>query len=88
MDVDEVTRLPDGTELGASPILSKAEERILVRESTAGFAGTNIIVSQAIHSAVLQIGLPPSSAVFCLCTRIFPRKEEGGTQPGASRKKV
>jgi hypothetical protein len=39
MDVDEVIRLPDGTELGASPSLSKAEERTLVRESTAGFAG-------------------------------------------------
>lgn len=38
MDVDEVTYLPDGTELGASPTLSKAEERILVRESTGGFA--------------------------------------------------
>ncbi|KAF8274047.1 hypothetical protein EI94DRAFT_1714621 [Lactarius quietus] len=38
MDVDEVTRLPDGTELGTSPTLSRAEERILVRESTAGFA--------------------------------------------------
>ena len=38
MDVDEEIRLPDGTELGA-PTLSKAEERTLVRESTAGFAG-------------------------------------------------
>ncbi|KAH9081608.1 hypothetical protein EDB83DRAFT_2512470 [Lactarius deliciosus] len=38
MDVDEVTHLPDGTELGTSPTLSRAEERILVRESTAGFA--------------------------------------------------
>ena len=40
MEVDEVTHLPDGTELGTSPTLSRAEERILVRESTAGFAGT------------------------------------------------
>jgi proteasome activator subunit 4 len=40
MDVDEGIHLPDGTEPGASPTLSKAEERVLVRESTAGFAGT------------------------------------------------
>jgi len=39
MDVDEEMRLPDGTEPGAPPTLSKAEERTLVRESTAGFAG-------------------------------------------------
>jgi len=39
MDVDEEIRLPDGTEPGAYPSLSKAEERTLVRESTAGFAG-------------------------------------------------
>jgi proteasome activator subunit 4 len=39
MDIDEEIRLPDGTELGAPPTLSKAEERTLVRESTAGFAG-------------------------------------------------
>ena len=45
MDVDEVARLPDGTELGTSPTLSRAEERILVRESTAGFAGTHNLVS-------------------------------------------
>jgi len=38
MDVDEI-RLPDGIEPGALPTLSKAEERTLVRESTAGFAG-------------------------------------------------
>jgi proteasome activator subunit 4 len=38
MDVDEEIRLPDGTELGAPATLSKAEERTLVRESTAGFA--------------------------------------------------
>ncbi|KAI0275116.1 hypothetical protein BC834DRAFT_851157 [Gloeopeniophorella convolvens] len=38
MDVDEEIHLPDGTELGAAQTLSKAEERTLVRESTAGFA--------------------------------------------------
>ncbi|KAI0296143.1 hypothetical protein BC826DRAFT_1005479 [Russula brevipes] len=38
MDIDEGLRLPDGTELGAPPALSRAEERTLVCESTAGFA--------------------------------------------------
>lgn len=40
MDVDEDTRLPDGTEGTGMPVLSKAEERTLARESTASFAGT------------------------------------------------
>jgi proteasome activator subunit 4 len=39
MDIDEGIRLPDGTEPGVLPTLSKAEERTLVRESTSGFAG-------------------------------------------------
>jgi proteasome activator subunit 4 len=46
MDVDEEIRLPDGTELGAPPTLSKAEERTLVRESTAGFAGAFLPVNR------------------------------------------
>jgi proteasome activator subunit 4 len=37
MDVDEV-HLPDGTEQ-PSQVLDRQEERVLVRESTAGFAG-------------------------------------------------
>ncbi len=88
MDVDEVAHLPDGTELGTSPTLSRAEERILVRESTAGFAGTYHLVSRSVYLTVLQIGLPHSSAAFCLSTRIFPRKEERRTPLGESRKKV
>jgi hypothetical protein len=88
MDVDGVTHLPDGIELDTSPTLSRAEERILVRESTAGFAGTYHLVSQSVYLAVSQIGLPLSCAAFCLCTRIFPRKEARRTQLGESRKKV
>ncbi|ETW87560.1 hypothetical protein HETIRDRAFT_469691 [Heterobasidion irregulare TC 32-1] len=38
MDVDQDVRLPDGTDLGEMPVLSREEERILVRESTASFA--------------------------------------------------
>ena len=40
MDVDEVDHLPEGTEIGSEPQLNKAEERSLVRDATASFAGT------------------------------------------------
>lgn len=39
MDVDEEIRMPDGTEQGGMPVLSRAEERTLARESTVSFAG-------------------------------------------------
>ncbi|KAH9487094.1 Proteasome activator complex subunit 4 [Psilocybe cubensis] len=38
MDVDDVDHLPEGTEPGDTPQLSRAEERSLVRDSTANFA--------------------------------------------------
>lgn len=40
MDVDEIDLLPEGTEIGSQSQLSKGEERSLLRDSTAGFAGT------------------------------------------------
>ena len=42
MDVDgqqDGSRLPDGTEIGETPTLSREEEQTLARDSTAGFAG-------------------------------------------------
>jgi proteasome activator subunit 4 len=36
---DDQEQLPSGTEIGQFPIFSKGEERTLVRDSTAGFAG-------------------------------------------------
>ena len=39
VDTQDITRLPDGTDVGETPTLSREEERTLVRESTAGFAG-------------------------------------------------
>jgi proteasome activator subunit 4 len=40
MNVDsDYSRLPDGTDIGDIPRLTKDEERTLVRDSTAGFAG-------------------------------------------------
>ncbi|KAF9474298.1 hypothetical protein BDN70DRAFT_884955 [Pholiota conissans] len=38
MDVDDTDHLPDGTEIGDEPRLNRAEERSLVRDSTASFA--------------------------------------------------
>jgi len=43
IDVNDIDRLPDGTEIGDTPHLSKSEERSLVRDSTASFAGTFFI---------------------------------------------
>ena len=40
MEVDEIDHLPQGIEIGSQVRLSKAEERSLVRDSTASFAGT------------------------------------------------
>ena len=43
MDIDqEVDHIPDGTELGDTPVLSREEERSLVKDSTASFAGMSI----------------------------------------------
>jgi hypothetical protein len=39
MDIHDVDHIPDGTDLGDTPRLSRAEERSLARDSTAGFAG-------------------------------------------------
>ncbi|KAF7784715.1 hypothetical protein Agabi119p4_880 [Agaricus bisporus var. burnettii] len=38
MDVDDSERLPEGTEMGSTPKLSRQEERSLARDSTAAFA--------------------------------------------------
>ncbi|KAF8971500.1 armadillo-type protein [Flammula alnicola] len=38
MDIDDVDHLPEGTEAGDEPRLSRADERSLVRDSTASFA--------------------------------------------------
>src|SRR6267154_3545564 len=65
MDVDEEIRLPDGTELGAPPTLSKAEERTLVRESTAGFAGAFLPANRCLDGSFKRrcrlgyVSLPP-----------------------------
>lgn len=46
MDVsDDQDHIPDGAEAGQLPIFSKAEERTLVRDSTASFAG-KLVASQ------------------------------------------
>lgn len=38
MDVDR-TDFPEGTDIGDTPVLSKEDERALVRDNTASFAG-------------------------------------------------
>jgi proteasome activator subunit 4 len=50
MEVDgtdaDLAPFPTGTELGDTPVLSKDEERTLVRDSTASFAGMSIFLSR------------------------------------------
>jgi len=52
MDVDHDYSLPGGTEMGDTPVLSKDDERALVRDSTAGFAG-RISVCSAQHDCLI-----------------------------------
>ena len=76
MDVDNVDCLPEGTELGDSPRLSRSEERSLVRDSTAGFAGED---HQASHTCYVN---SPLDWVVSLFRRVFSLyenlPEEGG----------
>jgi len=44
--MDKVDHLPEGTELGAAPRLSRSEERSVVRDSTASFPGTSNFCSR------------------------------------------
>ena len=59
MDVDVIDHLPEGTEIGSEPRLNKAEERTLVRDTTASFAGTVYF-----HSLTLIL------ANFCFFVRL------------------
>jgi hypothetical protein len=55
MNVDEIDHLPDGTEIGSEPRLNKAEERSLVRDSTASFAGTKYPFLQSYFGRLLLL---------------------------------
>jgi proteasome activator subunit 4 len=78
MDVDEEIRLPDGTEPGAPPTLSKAEERTLVRESTAGFAGAFLPVNDVL-TGLLNGGVDWVTSLFRRVLSLYENlPEEGG----------
>ena len=49
MNVDDDMRFPDGAE-GSMPVLSRADERALARDSTAGFAGKVYIATTRDHN--------------------------------------
>lgn len=87
MDVDD-EHLPEGTEPGVMPRLSRSEERSLVRDSTASFAGEcfGSIINAELNP--VKTGLSPCFAVFLLFTRIFRKKAAKRTQLAEIRKKV
>jgi len=87
MDVDD-DRLPEGTEPGDTPRLSRSEERLLVRDSTASFVGEYFwsIINTDLNS--FKIGSFPCFAVFLLFTRIFRKKAAKRTPQAENRKKA
>ncbi|PCH33382.1 hypothetical protein WOLCODRAFT_21973 [Wolfiporia cocos MD-104 SS10] len=56
VDGDNDVRLPDGTEIGSVPVLSREEERALAKESTAGF--TDWVISLFRRVLALYENLP------------------------------
>lgn len=57
MDVDasNESRLPDGTDIGGAPVLSREEERALTRESTVAFAGALETCCNTIYEAYIYL---------------------------------
>ena len=93
MDVDEIDHLPEGTEIGSEPRLNKAEERSLLRDTTASFAGTrhfhSLTVILADFCLPVRLGgiiIPPRSCSF----REFARRgrQEEHDRWKARRKRV
>jgi len=74
MVVDEDnTQLPGGTEAGM-PALSRSDERAIVRESTAAFAGVYIITVICYYLIFPQTGSLLSSGVSWRFMKIYLRK--------------
>lgn len=93
MDVDDVDHLPEGTEIGSEPRLNKAEERSLVRDATASFAGTGyshfltvFFCQLLLFVRLVGIIIPPRSCSF----REFARRgrQEEHDRWKARRKRV
>ena len=79
MDVDDVDHLPEGTEIGSEPQLNKAEERSLVRDATASFAGTGFFHSLTVILANFCFSLDWLVSLFHRVLALFENlPEEGG----------
>ena len=87
MDVDD-DRLPEGTEPGDTPRLSRSEERLLVRDSTASFVGEYFWSIINTNLTSFKIGSFPCFAVFLLFTRIFRKKVAKRILQAENRKKA
>lgn len=67
---DDYNQLPEGTEMGDSVVLSRDDERALVIDSTASFAGkhslTVRVTSGALSPKYFRLGDLPLPASFCI----------------------
>jgi hypothetical protein len=85
IDEEDIT-IPEGVEPGGHR-LSREEERALVRDSTAGFAGTMLLTGTNWLDIFRQIGWPRSSAGSFPCLRTSLKKEENAI-PSQDRKNL
>lgn len=74
IDEEDIT-IPEGTEPGGHR-LTREEERALVRDSTAGFAGTMLLTGTNWLDIFHQVGWPRSSAGSSRYLRTSLKKEE------------
>jgi proteasome activator subunit 4 len=92
MVVDEIDHLPEGTEIGSEPRLNRAEERSLVRDTTASFAGTGYFYFLTVILAEFAFSLDWLVSLFHRVLALFENlPEEGGkknTTGGKSEESV
>lgn len=68
MGVDPEYELPDGTDIGDTSTLSRADERSLVRDSTAGFAGMiscQSVTGPCANQSLSRLGCISSASHLC-----------------------
>ena len=93
MEVDEhVDHIPDGSDANVPANLSREDERSLIRDSTASFAGkpgsmTPPLVKQLMPVS-LQIGSLASSDGYSLSSKIYLKRAANETPREANRKKL
>lgn len=90
MDVDDIDgyTIPEGVDGTQFPVYSKAEERSLVRDSTASFSGASLHYSLlATLTATHQIGSHHFSGAYLPSMRTYQRRVARKVPLAASKKK-